>query len=919
MAVEVGTAYVSIWPKMDGSTWANSINSALGGVNTDTGGKNIGKSLANSVASGLSVGKIAIGNMIANVASSGLSAIRNSLDSAISRVDSLNQFPKVMKNLGFSTDEASASISKMSSGIEGLPTTLDGIVKNTQAFALTLGDLGKATDVAIAVNDGMLAFGASSEGASEAVRQLNQMITTSKYDMQSWNSINSAAPGLLDTVARSMLGASSNAVELRDALNNGEISTEDFLASLIKLDTEGADGITSFAETARTATGGIGTSMQNIKSAITKNLANIIDKFNGSGGITKVLDGFKGAINGVGNVLLPFASIAGEVFSGIADKAAGMLSSFAERTGAFKTAFETAFADTGNIVQSFAEGLKSAFDGTALQGVFDGLSGAVSSFFDTLDNGGSKMEAFKSLVSEMPPPITAVGAAVATVAGASGFSTIQSKVAAMASSFTKLGPAVTGFVSNASKLPVVGGMFTALGGKLNTLGSAVTLCGGGFKGFASVLGGVLTGPIGIVVGLLAGLAAAFVYLWNTSEPFKQQLTALGEQLMTSLQPCLQQIGTLLQNLAAAVFPVITSLITALAPILTQIVTIIANLAMAVQVATQILAIVVPVIEQIAALIQEAMPVIQEIITTAMTAIQAVIEAVWPAIQIIIETVMGVIQGVIDTVMALIQGDWDGVWNGIKEIAQSVWDGIHGIVDWAINGISDLIGSVIDGIRSNWETVWNGIQQFFTDMWDACKGAWEDACAWIQSIPDKVKGFFDGAGKWLWDAGKAILDGLLGGLKSAWDTVAGWVGSIGGWIQNLKGPIEYDRKLLIPAGKAIMGSLDTGLESGFKGVRTRLKSITREISGFDAQVMLDTKANVSARYRGLDSQLSGLIDVGSINRSNFTTADMAEAFSDAFGAQRGEISLYIDGKKVASTIAGPMDAELAVRAQRSNRR
>lgn len=269
------------------------------------------KPISNKVkASGHSAGStfggtfsVTAGNLLSSGISKALGAITAHMDSAIGRVDSLNQFPKVMANIGFSSDDALAALQKMSDGIQGLPTTLDDIVGNAQRLALSLGDLGKASDVAIALNDGFLMFGASSSDVSNAITQLNQMVTAGKYDMQSWNSINQAAPGFLDTVARSMLGTSSNANELREALNKGTVSTDDFLGAIVNLDQNGAEGITSFREGVKSATGGIATSLGRIDSAITRNLANFVDLAASTLGFTDVCNVAVNVINLIGSTI----------------------------------------------------------------------------------------------------------------------------------------------------------------------------------------------------------------------------------------------------------------------------------------------------------------------------------------------------------------------------------------------------------------------------------------------------------------------------------------------------------------------------------------------------------------------------------------------------------------------------------------
>lgn len=970
MAVEVGSAYVTIWPKLEGSTWASEINSAIGGIKTDSAGKQIGESLGSGVGSGLSAAKVAIGNILADAASAGINAIRSSLDSAISRVDTLNQFPKVMSNIGFSTDEAKESISKLSDGIQGLPTTLDGIVANTQAFALSLGDLGQATDVALAVNDGMLAFGASSEGASEAVRQLNQMIANGTYDMQSWQSINSQAPGLLDTVAQSMLGVGANAGTLRDALNSGQIGTQDFLNALVQLDTQGGQGIASFAETARMATGGIQTSMDNVQSAIVKNVGNIINAFNGeNGSLSAVFDGLKAGINGLGTALTPVAEVIGTLFSGISAQFSEFMTAFNERCSVFAEAFRSTFEESHNVALAFVTGLQEAFNGTVLQGLFDGLAGAVQRFLDTMQNGGSAMDGIKAAIGELPAPITALGTALAGVASSAAFGLIASKTNSMVSmasgAFSKISTAVGGFVSS------------------------IAQAGGGISGLGQVLTTALGGPVGIVVAALAALAAAMVYLYNTNEQFRASMQAVGEQLMSALQPALEAIGSALSNMASAVLPLITNMIQMLAPVLAQIITVIGQLASAIlpaiasvlatiipiitqvvtsvmEVANQLISFLVPIIQQICDFISANMPMIQSVIEGVMNAVLAVVQAVWPVVQSVIETAMNVIQGVIQTVSALIQGDWEGVWNGIMSIAQSIWDGICNIVEAAINAVAEIIGGVLDAIGSAWDSAWQAIGDFIQTIWDgicnavqsaidavasaidatlsAIQSTWEsvwtavgdflqtcwdgicNACStaidnvinFFSDLPGNILNALGDLGSLLIDAGKQIIDGLLTGLQNAVGAVWDFVSGIGSTIASLKGPKRYDLRLLIPAGNWIMQSLETGLDQGMDGVRNKLRSITNEIQAFDAEATIETQADVKYQISSMDAQLGALADPSLYKDTNLSKADVVDAMTEAMRENTKDVNLYIDGKKVASATADYMDVELATRQRRKQR-
>lgn len=264
---------------------------------------------------GGTIKNIVAGLGIAKLASMGINAIKSSLDGAISRIDTMNNFPKVMKSLGYSAEQASKSVKKLDEGVRGLPTSLDEIVKNTQLLTASLGDLDKGTETAVALNDMFLAGGQGAEAASRGLQQYNQMLAKGKVDQQSWNTLVEVAPGQLNQVAKSLLGASANQRDLYAALQSGKISMQEFNNEIIKLDKEGGKGFASFAEQARSATGGIATAIQNMRTAITRGTANIITSIDealkdaGFDGIATYISNFgkkfEEALTGFGEFIRP--------------------------------------------------------------------------------------------------------------------------------------------------------------------------------------------------------------------------------------------------------------------------------------------------------------------------------------------------------------------------------------------------------------------------------------------------------------------------------------------------------------------------------------------------------------------------------------------------------------------------------------
>lgn len=259
--------------------------------------------LGSKIKSGLGFGALmAIGQKAVNTVSN---AIRNNLGSAVKRLDTLNNFPKIMKNLGYSADDAQSAINKMSKGIDGLPTALDDIAGATQKIAPLTKSLSKATDVTLALNNALLAGGKDAQTQANALEQFSQMLANGKVDMQSWRSMVQAMPGQMNQLAQSLLGPKANATKLYKAMKDGKVSFDDFNNALLKLNKKGLKSggkqFASFEQQARDATKGIGTSMANLRTGIVKGLTSMIAKADGvlhiSSNINKLSSGIKKLAN----------------------------------------------------------------------------------------------------------------------------------------------------------------------------------------------------------------------------------------------------------------------------------------------------------------------------------------------------------------------------------------------------------------------------------------------------------------------------------------------------------------------------------------------------------------------------------------------------------------------------------------------
>lgn len=529
MAYQLAQAYVQIVPSMKGV--GKAIENAFDGPSKSTGQK-AGQSIGSGLSGGFAAKVGAVAGIASTVFSKVASVVTGSLNSAISRADQMNNFPKVMKNLGYSSEDAAASIKKISSALDGLPTTSSAMTGMVQQLAPLTSNLDQATNIALAFNNAMLAGGASTMEQENALTQYTQMLSAGKVDMQAWRSIQAAMPGQLNQVAEAMLGAGKNSNDLYEAMKNGSISFDDFNKKVMELNQNGFGKYASFAQQAKDATQGIGTAMENVKNRVAKAVQKVVEAVG--------VENIAGAING-------FSSQFGKV----GDAAASMVTGVKNWLGQLWQALK----DNGALFtfKSLWDGLRDAIMGVVNMVIDwahmippDGLANGIKLVADTLDW-------FVQHGKELAPIIIGIGTAFAAV---KGYQALNSGLQALTGTMNTVTTAAKGVSNGIMLMMDLGGpvaMLKQMAGGLSLVKTAQTAWSTATKMATAVQGAfnavIAANPIGAIVVGVAAFVAALVWFCTQTEVGRKVWAAFTSFISSAWQKAVDFVTNLGQNIA----------------------------------------------------------------------------------------------------------------------------------------------------------------------------------------------------------------------------------------------------------------------------------------------------------------------------------------------------------------------------------
>lgn len=203
---------------------------------------------------------------------------------------------------------------------------------------------------------------------------------------------------------------------------------------------------------------------------------------------------------------------------------------------------------------------------------------------------------------------------------------------------------------------------------------------------------------------------------------------------------------------------------------------------------------------------------------------------------------------------------------LGQIISDVWNGIKTVISGVANTVGPIVSAGFGAMKGIATGIMNALKGVISGVWNAIKGFFQAGVNFIKSVMH-----VDLSGN-----GRSIMQSLWDGMKSIWEGIKGFVSGIAGWIKAHKGPISYDRKLLIPAGQAIMTGFNRGLTDGFSTVQDNVLSMASAIQQAatlpalnDNEFMRSVNA-VQNRMQNMSASVDGTLTADNAGMTNLSS-------------------------------------------------
>lgn len=326
--------------------------------------------------------------------------IRDSVGSAMDRLDTMDQFERVITTMTGSSKIAKQALDDIKDAATGTAYGLDTMATSTQRFVTSGLDINKATEQTRIWGDAVAFYGDGSNDTYNSVTEaLSRMVAKGKVEMDQMNRLTDAGIPALQIYA-DKVGKST--AEVQEDLSSGKISAVEFMDTLTLAFTDGTAKFASISGAAKEAGASWKGTFDNMRAAVTRGVESLIKNLDeglikaGLGSIKDNIANFgkamENALKTVGSAIPPIIKLikdlkpviiglgtawaSTKIVGGISDGVSMVKGLY----GGFKDVFTLVKGDTGFSQLSTAFKLVSEEGGSAT-----GVMGKLGDVFSTID------------------------------------------------------------------------------------------------------------------------------------------------------------------------------------------------------------------------------------------------------------------------------------------------------------------------------------------------------------------------------------------------------------------------------------------------------------------------------------------------------------------------------------------------------
>lgn len=371
-----------------------------------------------------------------------------------------------------------------------------------------------------------------------------------------------------------------------------------------------------------------------------------------------------------------------------------------------------------------------------LSGAIDNCNGAAQSMADTMNNNlEGQLTILKSQLQELAISFGEIllPAVKKIVGWVQGFidvlnslpDGVKETIVTVALIAAALGPV----------LIIIGKIITAVGTIMTIVPKVVGVIKAVKTAFLALNATMLANPIVLIIAAIAALVAAFIYLWNNCDEFRQFWIDLWESI---------------KQIAVAVWEVLKEFFVS------------------------------------------AWEFIKTTAETVWNGLAGFFTGLWEGIKNIFTTVVNAISTFLSTMWNTIKSVAETIWNAIKNVITTVVNGIENTITTVWNGIKNTVTTVVNAIKTAVSTafsaMWNGIKNTISGIYNTIKNGFTNAVNFIKNLASS-------AFSW----GADIINGIVNGIKSCIGKVKDAVCSVADTIKSFlhfsvpdEGPLtEYE--------------------------------------------------------------------------------------------------------------------------------